>query len=81
MKKFDIWSEGFLVQGMEGVLKKAEYIGSEYGVDFVDACKRYFMKNKSPEEFEKYWHICNDGTPWYWCRLYDNEIDARKSFD
>lgn len=80
MKRFDIWREGYLDQGMEGVPEKAEYIGSEYGVDFVDACKRYFMKNRSPEEFERYWYICDDGTPCYWCRLYDNEIDARKHF-
>lgn len=79
-KKFDIWREGFLDQGMEGVPEKAKYVGSEYGVDFVDACRKYYMKNTSPEEFKRYWYIANDGTPCFWCRLYDNEADARKSF-
>lgn len=79
-KKFDICSEGFLDQGMEGVPEKAKYVGSEYGVDFIDACKKYCMKNTSPEEFKRYWCVANDGTPCFWCRLYDNEADARKSF-
>ena len=80
MRKYDIWREGYLVQGMEGVPEKAAYVGSEYGVDFVDACRRYYMKNRSPEEFKRYWYVADDGTPCFWCSLYDNEADARKSF-
>ena len=80
LKQYDIWAEGFLDQGMEGVPEKASYVGKEYGINFADACERYYRKHSTPEDFNKYFFITDDGIPCYWVRLFDNEIDARKSF-
>lgn len=69
---FDIWCEGFAVTGESG---QATLLGCEKGIDLKDACKNLASKD---EEFARYF---NEDNMTYWgCRIYDNELDARKSF-
>jgi len=76
---FEIWAEGYLDQGMEGVPAKAKFIGYSEGETFTEACENWYKEHVSKESFNKYFRISN-GRPIYWCRLFDNEEDARKSF-
>lgn len=68
MKKFDIWSEGFVVnEGISG----ATYHGTIEANSFKEACDKYFSDDI----------YYNSKTLKYWgCKLFDNELDARKSF-
>lgn len=73
--KYEIWIEGFLIQGMEGVPARAEKLAEIEAPSFKEACDRYFRmplvndENYDPEKL----------TDWG-CRLFDNEADARRSF-
>jgi len=71
MKIFEIWQEGFLIQGMGGQSTRASYIGRFKADTFQEACVKAFGENEyfSPE------HLT------FWgCKLYDNEEEARKAF-
>ena len=78
--KYDIWAEGFLVTGMEGIPQKAHFVGQAEGNTFAEACENWYKNNVSPDEFERYFHIDSDGNPRFWVGLFDNEEDARKGF-
>lgn len=68
---FKIWSEGYLCTGMEGIPARAQYMGSIKATCFQEACNLKF-KNDT---------YYNKTTLTYWgCSLYDNKIDAEKSF-
>lgn len=72
MNTYDIWEEGFCV--MEGSATAHLIATGVPGENFLDACKKH-LKNDS------LFRVDNNGTPSRWgCRLFDNEIDARKSF-
>ena len=79
---FDIWVEGYLVTGMEGIPAKAQLIATGVeGKDFNDAVTRWY--NSNPENASKYGslYFTKSGNPCLWgCCLFDNETDARKSF-
>jgi hypothetical protein len=86
MKTFEIWMEGYSVTGESGTAQK---IGEGTGETFDDAVRDYMSKNinhgiaengrgrySSDEGYTKRksnWNI-------WACSLFDNEIDARKSF-
>jgi len=72
MKFFAIWSEGYRAQGNDS---GAVPFGYEEGIDFKDACIR---KAEKDPEFKEYFNP--DRMTWWGCRLFDNEVDARKSF-
>lgn len=69
--KYHIWSEGYRATG--GQLG-ASYHGCYEGDTFEEACKQWALSSSEPNLFDPkkltYWG----------CRLFDNEIDARKSF-
>jgi hypothetical protein len=70
MPKFEIWEEGYCIQGNDGT---AFLRGEAEGADFREACLRYFEKHPNPD--------FNPSTLAVWgCRLFDNEADARKAF-
>ncbi len=85
--EFDVWEEGFAATGQRG---EARFLGKLKGRNFQDACMRYFLKRELEfrEEADKSGDWIDterwDYNPYrntYWgCNLYDNEIDARKSF-
>jgi len=68
---YEIWSEGYVVQGARG---KAFKIGEQVATSFYDACVLHPRVTLDTEDYQ----IENPRT--WGCRLFDNEIDARKSF-
>lgn len=78
--KYNIWAEGFLVQGMEGIPEKASFVGQSEGSTFAEACENWYKKNVSPCDFKRFFHIDHEGNPIYWVRLFNNEEDTRKAF-
>lgn len=78
--EYEIWAEGYLDQGMEDIPEKAKLMGKQEANTFVEACEIWFRNNVSKESFERYFYIRN-GKPYFWVELFDNEADARKSFE
>jgi hypothetical protein len=69
MKTFDIWSEGFVTNGERGGAQKMREAAP--GEDFKDACKRAFAGD----------HYYDADHNTYWgCRLFDNQVEAIRSF-
>ena len=67
-KTFEIWSEGYIITGGRGT---ALFHGKIKANSFKEACDILFDDDK----------FYNPKNLTYWgCRLFDNEIDARKSF-
>lgn len=84
---FEIWMEGYEATGESG---PAQLIGRYHGITFEEACKN-FTEPANIIRQSDYKIIAKKGEklkldenrdyPAIWaCRLYDNEIDARKSF-
>ena len=72
MKRFDIWSEGFADNGGS---RGAIYFGSAEGKDFKDACRNFAKINPN---FNEYFN--EEDMTWWGCSLYDNKVDASRSF-
>lgn len=76
MKEWEIWSEGYLVSGMEGIPATAQLEGKFHAETFSDACKKW--AETLPVKEQK---LFNPVYLTFWgCKLFDNEADARKSF-
>ena len=72
-KTYEIWCEGFAVTGNTG---QAQLLGTSSGVDFINACNKFFLNTRDGHLYE-----CRGGQPSFWgCRLFDNEADARRNF-
>lgn len=72
MKTWEIWVEGYSVNGNQSV---AYFFGTKDAESFKNACDAFFSSEPKhatyyrPEDLH------------YWgCKLYDNEADARRSF-
>lgn len=81
--KYDIWSEGYLATGMEGIPAKAQLVveGAE-GKDFGDAVQRW-VASKDKEWLINHWgdYSHHDGHHFLWgCELFPTEEEARKAF-
>lgn len=70
--RYDIWEEGFLVTGMEGVPQKAHQIASDIEApSFVKACIKFCKGDK----------LFNKKQLSIWgCRLFETHKEARKLF-
>lgn len=68
MNKYEIWVEGFLINGGSG---RACFYGIHEGKNFKEACIRCF---KDHTTFDK------DRLTLWGCRIFDNEADARRNF-
>jgi len=69
--KFEIWTEGYLCTGMEGIPATAKKNGEIEASSFQNACDLFFKNDKQyNKENLSYWA----------CSLYDNKQDARKNF-
>lgn len=66
--KYKIWSEGYVATGEHG---RAFCHGISYGTSFHAACVDFFKDDIN--------YNCKDDTHWA-CRLFDNEVAARRSF-
>ena len=75
-KIYEIWMEGYAATGESGT---AQYVGSIKAKSFKDACIKF---SKTKEGIEKQWDEFFDSQELsHWgCRLFDNEMDARKAF-
>jgi len=76
MNKYELWSEGYLATGMEGIPATATFHGVFEGETFKDAIQAY------KDTLRGYDWECVDveeGTLWG-CRFFDNEADARKLY-
>lgn len=77
MKTWEIWAEGYLATGMDGIPARASLMGRSKGETFLDACSQLFKAN--PKFDGTYYYDAKRNTYWG-CRLFDNEADARKLF-
>jgi hypothetical protein len=66
--KYQIWSEGYQATGeSSGAYKHGELEAN----NFKEACDNFFNDDK---------YYNSDKLTYWGCRLFDNEVDARKSF-
>ena len=72
-KVYDIWIEGYVSQGYSN---NAQFIARCSAENFRQACIN-FSKTKIAEG---YGNFDEENLRFWGCRLFDNEIDARKSF-
>ncbi|MEO3947605.1 hypothetical protein [Gorillibacterium sp. CAU 1737] len=74
MKRYEIWSEGFADSRDRG---QAYRLGYGEGATFREACMAFMNADKEHLQLRYF----NGKELTYWgCRLFDNEVDARKSF-
>lgn len=81
MKKYNIWIEGYLATGMEGIPARAQELASNIEANsFLEAVKKWY--SSEPDASYRYGDLTirDDIASIYGCRLFDNEKDARKSF-
>ncbi len=87
LKTFDVWMQGYAATGEHGV---AHLWGTTEARSFKEACHKVAMEKQllamSKAErgeidlTEGYWEYDPHKLTWWGCRLFDNEVDARKSF-
>lgn len=81
MKKYDIWVEGYLASGMEGIPARAQKLASNIEANsFVEAVKKWYKSEPNASSRYGDLTIKNDTACLWGCVLFDNEKDARKSF-
>ena len=73
-KKWEIWMEGYMVSGMEGVPGEAQKIGEVEAATFQEACDRINSLRGWQGRYDR------DRLTVWGCSLYDNEAAARRSF-
>lgn len=79
--KFDIWTEGYLATGMEGIPARAQKLASNIEADnFINAVKKWYKSE--PDASSRFGDLSiRDNKAYIWgCRIFDNETDARKSY-
>lgn len=77
VKKYSLWREGYAATGQSST---ATYLGEFEGSSFNDACDNW-AKTLDEESLKYYKPGTDERRPSYWaCRIFDNEMDARKSF-
>jgi len=75
--KFEIWKEGYLVSGMEGIPASATFLGTYSAENFRNAC---IIWDSIHNRDKGYGDFNAQGLSVWGCRLFDNEADARASF-
>jgi hypothetical protein len=73
----EVWIEGYLATGMEDIPAKASLLGTVDAASFKDACDSLCS--------DKDWQLRNgtydpENLTVWGCRLFDNYVDASKSF-
>lgn len=75
MKKNQLWTEGYSVTGQSA---GATFHGEFNAVDLSDAVRQF--RDSLDDEYSKRC-VRVDTLDFWGCRFFDNEADARKSFD
>jgi hypothetical protein len=73
MQTYQIWIEGYRATGEEG---NAQFLGAFSGDDFQDAC----IKAMKALKWDINTYYDYERNTFWGCRLYDNEVDARRYF-
>lgn len=79
--KFDIWTEGYIATGMEGIPARAQKLASNIEAEsFIEAAKKWYRSE--PNASSRFGDLdVRNGIVYLWgCRLFDNEQDARKVY-
>lgn len=71
---YTIWSEGYVVPGVEGKPHPATLLGEAEGEDFREACFSFFANHPLTPHFD-----ASRLTVWG-CKLYPTEEEARETF-
>lgn len=71
--KIDIWSEGYIATGDHGLARFWKTIDAQSLQEATDLLAR------DDEKFRK--HYDRNRMTWWGCRLFDNEEQARETFD
>jgi len=74
--RYQIWMEGYLATGMEGIQAPAKFMGSMEANSFREACIKF---SKTPDA-KGFGNFSEQSLSYWGCGLYDNEADARASF-
>lgn len=81
MKKYDIWIEGYLCTGMEGIPARAQKLASDIEANsFIEAVEKWYKSIPNAPSNYGDLIVQNDVAILWGCRLFDNEKDARKLF-
>ena len=81
MNKYNIWIEGYLATGMEGIPAKAQKLASNIEANsFIEAVNKWY-KSES-DALYKYGSLSiKNNRAFLWgCELFQNEAEARKNF-
>lgn len=81
MNKYDIWVEGYLATGMEGIPTKAQKLASNIEANsFIEAVNKWY--NSESDALYKYGTLSiRDNRAFLWgCEVFSNEVEARKRF-
>ena len=81
MNKYDIWIEGYLATGMEGIPTKAQKLASNIEADsFIEAVNKWY--NSESDALYKYGTLSiRDNRVFLWgCEVFSNEVEACKRF-
>ena len=79
--KYDIWAEGYLATGMEGIPAKAECFAKDVEADsFVEAVRKWYNSIPNAESLYGKLTITSNGIPCLYTRLFPTETEARASF-
>jgi len=71
-QEWELWLEGYVATGNRS---GARYLGIFVAPTFKEACDLWGNRHANKGYYS------NRGHPSYWgCRIFDNEIDARRSF-
>lgn len=78
LMQYSLWLEGFQATGNDSA---AVYLGTFTATSFVEACKQWHSTLSENNKTNYPLNIDESGIVTYWsCRIFDNELDARKSF-
>jgi hypothetical protein len=71
MRLYQIWREGSLMSGDEGIPSPAELVGSQWALSFKEACERQYGKSQ---------YFDPENLTYFGCRLFSTEKEARRLF-
>lgn len=74
MSKYEVWSEGYVALGNSA---NAKFHGEFDGESFRDACIAWSQTLDEKSRRECFYE---DELRFWNCKLFDNEVDARKSY-
>lgn len=77
MPLFEVWSEGYMATGEQGI---ATFRGKAEAETFNEACIKVVGDKLDKDSQGDYIYGLGNKYSIWGCRLFDNETDARKSF-